>query len=235
MRTKPYTIFGILLIVAITIFGFQIGIAVKKGREFDRYLTVRGLAEKEVKATSAIWPLRFSVYAEKLPQLKQEIEKKRLIVQNYLTGLGLDGRNISYGLPIVADKEETRIKEVKTDLPRYCAIITLVVRSNDVDLVKKAIQGADALLEQGISISNNEYGEQIQFQYDKLNEVKPELIKEATAGARAAAEKFAQDSQAKVGSIRRAVQGAVEIHDKDVATPEFKILRVVTTVDFFLN
>jgi len=61
------------------------------------------------------------------------------------------------------------------------------------------------------------------------------MIAEATANARAAAEKFAQDSRAQVGAMRRATQGALEIYDRDIATPEKKILRVVTTVDFFLE
>ena len=48
-------------------------------------------------------------------------------------------------------------------------------------------------------------------------------------------EKFAEDSKSKVGRIRRATQGTVEIQDRDVASPEKKIIRVVTTVDFFLE
>lgn len=68
-----------------------------------------------------------------------------------------------------------------------------------------------------------------------MNDLKPDMIREATAAARAAAETFARDSRARVGAIRRATQGAVEIEDLDVATPEMKVLRVVTTVDFFLD
>jgi uncharacterized protein len=68
-----------------------------------------------------------------------------------------------------------------------------------------------------------------------FGEVKPAMIVEATANARAAAEKFALDSNSQVGRIRRASQGAVDIRDRDAASPELKILRVVTTVDFFLR
>ena len=61
------------------------------------------------------------------------------------------------------------------------------------------------------------------------------MIREATSNARAAAEKFAQDSKAQVGAIRRATQGQFEIEDRDVATPEQKRVRVVTTVEFFIQ
>lgn len=68
-----------------------------------------------------------------------------------------------------------------------------------------------------------------------MNDLKPDMIRKATAAARAAAETFAHDSKARVGAIRRATQGAAEIEDLDLATPEMKVLWVVTTVDFFLD
>jgi len=235
ITTRSFAVLGFLLAVGLAIFGVQIGQAVKKGREFDRYLTVRGLSEREVKATLAIWPIRFAVYADDLPQLKQSIEKTKSVVQNFLAEQGITAESVSYGLPAVSDKEEERSREDQNPLPRYKAVITLVVRSAKVDIVKQAIQHADSLLEKGITLVSNEYGDHTQFLFDGVNEVKPDMIKEATANARASAEKFAQDSKAKVGAIRRATQGVLEIDDRDVATPEIKIIRVVTTVDFFLE
>lgn len=235
ITTRSFAVLGILLAAGLAIFGVQVGQAVKKGREFDRYLTVRGLSEREVKATLAIWPIRFAVYAEDLPQLKQSIEQTKSVVQNYLAEQGIAVESISQGLPVISDKSEEHSSEEKNTLPRYKAITTLVVRSNKVDVVKQAIQRADGLLEKGITLVSNEYGDRTQFLFDGVNEVKPDMIKEATANARVAAEKFAQDSKAKVGAIRRAYQGVLEIDDRDVATPEIKVLRVVTTVDFFFE
>ena len=85
ITTRSFAVLGFLLAVGLAIFGVQIGQAVKKGREFDRYLTVRGLAEREAKATLAIWPIRFAVYADDLPQLKQSIEKTKAVVQSFLS------------------------------------------------------------------------------------------------------------------------------------------------------
>lgn len=234
ITTRSFAVLGFLLAAGLAIFGVQIGHAVKKGREFDRFLSVRGLSEREVKATLAIWPIRFAVYAEDLPQLKQSIERTKTVVQNFLAEQGITPNEISYGLPAVSDKDEERHDE-KYVLPRYRAVTTLVVRSPKVDIVKQAIQHADSLLEKGITLVSNEYGDHTQFLFDGVNEAKPDMIKEATANARASAEKFAQDSKAKVGSIRRATQGVLEIEDRDVATPEIKTLRVVTTVDFFIE
>ena len=259
---RSFLVLGLSLVVGLTIFGVQIRHAVRAGREFDRFLEVKGLSEREVKATLAIWPIRFSVTAEDLGALKAAMETKRALVVAFLQDKGIDSKEITQGLPVVSDREDERIQmrlsmlqaklgapagndreeqgtEAKTpSLPRYRGVVTLVVRSASVDVVKKAIQGADALLEKGVTLVGNESGdriERIEFIYNAVNDIKPDMIKEATANARAAAEKFAQDSKSKVGRIRRATQGALEIEDRDAASPERKLLRVVTTVDFFLE
>jgi uncharacterized protein len=232
---RSFLVLGLSLVVGLTIFGVQIGRAVKMGREFDRYLAVKGLSEREVKATLVIWPIRFSVTAEDLGALKTAMETNRAVVLSFLQEAGIDSKEITHGLPIVSDREDERIQANRPSLARYRGVVTLVVRSSNVDVVKKAIQRADALLEKGVTLAGNEAGERIEFIFNAVNEIKPDMIKEATANARAAAEKFAQDSKSKVGRIRKATQGALEIEDRDVASPERKILRVVTTVDFFLE
>jgi len=235
---RSFLVLGLSLVVGLAIFGVQIGRAVRTGREFDRYLAVKGLSEREVKATLAIWPIRFSVTAEDLGALKAAMETKRALVVSFLQDRGIDSKEITQGLPVVSDREDGRIQANRPSLARYRGVVTLVVRSPNVDVVKKAIQGADALLEKGVTLVGNESGDRmdrIEFIFDAVNDIKPDMIKEATANARAAAEKFAQDSKSKVGRIRRATQGALEIEDRDAASPERKVLRVVTTVDFFLE
>ena len=234
ITTRSFLALGLSLIVGLAIFGAQIGRAVRTGREFDRYLSVKGLAEREMKATLVIWPIRFSVLADDLGALKAGMEKNRALVLAYLQQNGIDPKEITQGLPEVNDREDEKIHANRPALPRYQGIVTLAVRSTEVDVVKKAILGADALLAQGVALIGNQSG-QVQFLFTALNDIKPGMIKEATANARASAEKFAQDSQSKVGRIRKATQGVIEIEDRDLASPERKIIRVVTSIDFFLE
>jgi hypothetical protein len=235
ITNRSFLALGLSLVFGLAIFGFQIGRAVRTGREFDRYLTVKGLSEREAKANLAIWPIRFSVAAEDLGTLKGAMEKNRAVVLSFLQANGIDPREITQGLPIVSDREDERIQANRPALPRFRGIVTLVVRSSNVDVVKKAIQGADTLLEKGVTPVDDEAGNRIEFIFTAVNAIKPDMIKEATANARAAAEKFAQDSKSKVGRIRKASQGVLEIEDRDAASPEWKVLRVVTTIDFFLE
>jgi len=235
ISTRSVVILGLSLIIGLGLFGFQVVRAVKKGREFDRYLTVRGLSEREVKATLAIWPIRFSVNADDLLKLKSAMERDRGLVMAFLQDSGINSKDVTLGLPTISDRLEERTDDKKPVLSRYKGVVTIVVRSTDVDVVKKAIQQVETLLDKGVALTGNEYGEQPEFLFTEINQIKPDMIHEATANARASAEKFAQDSKTKVGAIRRATQGAVEIEDRDKASPEKKIIRVVTTVDFFVE
>jgi hypothetical protein len=232
ITTRSFLILGLSLIIGLAIFGIEIGHAVKTGREFDRCLTVKGLSEREAKANLAIWPLRFSVSADDLAGLKSAMESNSVLVLGYLTASGIDPKEITQGLPEITDREDERIQLNRPALSRYKAVATLVVRSPSVDVVKKAIQGVDTLLEKGVTLDGSQ---QTEFTFNALNDVKPDMIREATANARASAEKFAQDSHSKVGRIRKATQGILEIENRDAASPEWKTLRIVTTVDFFLE
>lgn len=235
IKTRAFLILGLCLAAGLAIFGFQVGRAVKVGREFDRYLTVRGLSEVEVKANLAIWSLKFSVQANELGELKQEMEKARTKVRLFLLASGIAETEINAGLPVIDDRELTKNGSAHADIARYVAKLTIVVRSTNVDTIKMAMQQVDKLLEQGVALAMEEYGEKAQFFFTNINEVKPDMIREATANARASAEKFAQDSHSSVGKIRKATQGVLEIDQRDDASPERKILRVVTTVEFFLD
>jgi uncharacterized protein len=207
ITVRAFVVLGLSLVLGLAVFGFQIRRAVKAGREFDRYVAVKGLSEREAKATLAIWPLRFTVAAEDLGALESAMESSRALVMGFLKTNGIDSKEITQGLPEVSDREDERIQSNRPNLPRYRGVVTLVVRSVNVDVVKKAIQNADSLLQEGISLVGNDSGDRIQFLFNAVNQIKPDMIREATANARAAAEKFAQDSRSKVGSIRKADQG----------------------------
>jgi len=235
VTVRSFVVLGVSLVLGLAIFGVQIGRAVKAGRAFDRYVAVKGLSEREAKATLAIWPLRFTVTANNLIALESAMESNRFLVQGYLQSNGIDAKEISQGLPEVSDREDERIQSNRPGLSRYRGVVTLVVRSTNVDVIKRDAQNAGALFENGVALLGDESGDRIQFIFDAVNQIKPDMIREATANARAAAERFAQDSQSKVGPIRRADQGVLEIEDRDAASPEWKTLRVVTTVDFFLE
>ena len=73
------------------------------------------------------------------------------------------------------------------------------------------------------------------YEYTDLNSIKPEMIAEATANARQAADKFASDSDSKLGKIKTASQGQFSIEDRDQYTPNIKTVRIVTYITYYLE
>ena len=92
-----------------------------------------------------------------------------------------------------------------------------------------------SLVEKGVAIVSGDYQYNTQFLFTKLNELKPEMIAEATQNARVAAAKFAKDSDSKLGKISSAYQGQFSIEDRDANTPYLKHVRVVTSVVYYLK
>jgi hypothetical protein len=109
----------------------------------------------------------------------------------------------------------------------------VTLRTGRVDTVKAALERSGELVKQGVAIVHN-YEARTNYLFTQLDEIKPEMIAVATKDARHAAEQFASDSGSQVGAIRHAQQGYFTVEDRDPFSPEFKKVRVVTTVEFFL-
>ena len=108
------------------------------------------------------------------------------------------------------------------------------VYSSRVSLIRKAMGVLSELGKVGIAFTQG-YQNQIEYLFNGLNAVKPEMIQEATANAREVAVKFAQDSNSKLGKIKRASQGQFSINSRDKNNPHIKKIRVVSTVEYYLS
>ena len=78
-----------------------------------------------------------------------------------------------------------------------------------------------------------------QYIFDKLNEIKPDMLREATANARIAADEFAKNAGVKVASIQTARQGGFSIRDANnhetQTNEQRKLVRVVSSITFYLQ
>ena len=61
------------------------------------------------------------------------------------------------------------------------------------------------------------------------------MLAEAIKNARTSADQFAAESGTSIGGISRGNQGVFDITEKDPASPEFKKIRVVSTLRFLLK
>lgn len=225
------SILSIGLVVAALLFSH----ALLEFKRQDRYVTVKGLAEREVAANLAIWPITFSVNGDELGQLQSEIEQASNSVIAFLQQHSFDDDELTRSPPKITDFYSQTYGNQRPP-QRFQALRTITVQTDDVAAVRAAQEAASDLLGAGIVLAQDyEYGSGAQFLFTGLNTIKPEMIAEATASAREAARQFASDSDSTVDGIRNANQGLFTINERDSNSPDVKIVRVVSTVQFYLG
>ncbi len=232
--TKSAAILGSFIAVGLFLGGLSIGVSFYKAKTADRFVTVKGLAEHEVDADLAIWPITFRVTDNDLNALQKRIEQQRTIIADFLLNAGFKEDELSYAAPRIRDVEADNYSN-RTVRFRYIAETVVTARSTDVQLVKKTMEKSGELVGKGVVLAEDSWQNPTEFLFTALNEIKPAMIEEATKNARKAVEKFAQDSGSKVGKIRNSSQGLFTITDRDRNSPERKKVRVVTTIQYYLD
>lgn len=212
--------------------GYLLGDGLTRARHADRSVTVRGLAEKEVTADLATWTLSYSSSAHDLSTAQAEIDRDTAAIRAFFSELGFpedalqpSGVNVS--------------QFAQNGVSNYTVRQRMTLRSNDIERAQRAVRQQFDLVRRGVVLED---GSGMSYSFTKLNDIKPQMVAEATRDARAAAEQFAKDSGADVGSIKQATQGYFSIQARDgdgggwgVSDTPFKKVRVVTTVDFYLT
>ena len=231
-----HAVSGIAIGIGIVVAGMSLSHALFEVRASQRYVTVKGLAEREVDADLVVWPLAFEVMSNDLNDLQAQVEAKRRTVRQFLAEAGFDEGEMSHTTPRIRDTQsEVMYGQATPPKFRYIAQATVTLRTNKVPVAKAANEKAGDLIGKGIVLVGENYGRTTEYLFTGLNDIKPAMIEEATTNARKAAEQFAKDSGSKVGKIRSASQGLFSITDRDMNSPDRKNVRVVTTVEYYLN
>ncbi len=239
-------ILGISLLLGLSLLGYFIFKGLKTFSDKDRVVTVKGLAEMNMKATSATIALNFSLSSDDLQDVIRQTESKKNAIVDYLVKVGYSKNNISVNNIDVTDRQkyyETQWEngqQVQVKIDRYTITQSLSVQSKDVETTEnKASQIKLDLVSK--DLTSNIY---TNYSFPELNSIKPQLIAESTKNARVAGEQFANDSQAELGKIKTASQGQISIvgnyyYDEEATEkpeePYIQKARVVSTIVFFLE
>ena len=234
-----------IVAVGIAVGGALIGNGFARAKSADRYVTVKGVTEREVRADLAIWPMHVVAADNDLNLAHSKLVKSIAGVRQFLASQGLDTTKIELTGFSVSDAQTAEYGGEQRRGSRFILKQSVILRSSDVDKVLAASQRVGELANIGVSLSSGgEYGPGgggPTFIFSGLNALKPPMIAEATARAREAADQFARDSHSSLGGIRQANQGVFEILPRDEApgitegSQVSKRVRVVSTVDYFLK
>ena len=234
-RQSGAFVLGVFILLGMLGLGYLLGNAAIQFKEYERSVRVKGLSEREYLADIVIWPIQFAVASNNLDDLYDSIDKNSQTIISFLESKGLGSDEISNNLPAITDKSAQHYGNQARALFRYTGSQTITVYSDDIKKVRVLMTQLSDLGKEGIVFNTENYQAPIEYLFTRLNEVKPEMIEEATRKAREVAEKFAADSQSSLGKIKRASQGQFSINARDNNNPHIKKVRVVSTVEYYLS
>jgi uncharacterized protein len=230
-----------ILAIGVALAGWWVGSGFAAGRAADRYVTVKGVAEREVEADLALWPMQFVVADDDLSRAQARMQETSRRVRDFLVQNGFEPDEMALQDLSVTDTQANRYGGQPATF-RFIVSQTLMVRTDRPQVLFDASQKVGELIEAGVVLSSDgPWAGGPTYLFTQLNDLKPAMIAAATANARAAAEQFAQDSGSPLGPIRRANQGLFVILPRDQAAgvqeerQRAKVVRVVTTVEYLLE
>jgi hypothetical protein len=213
--------------------GYFVGQGISEKGAGRRIISVKGLSEREVPASVATWTIGYSATGNDLGEINKKLADSTKAVVAFLKDAGFGETDMAVQPPSLHD---TSMDEREKDSPpppeRYRADQAVLLRTSKVDAIKPALASASNLMVSGVLLSGKSEPNYI---FNQVNEIKPAMIQEATKNARIAAEQFSRDSQTTLGKLRNATQGWFQVENRDAATPERKIVRVVVDVEYEIN
>jgi hypothetical protein len=213
--------------------GFFVGEGISGRNSVQRVISVKGLSEREVPASIATWDVGYNTSGNDLDTINKQLASDTQEVVAFLKAAGFDEKEMAVQPPDLTDNLlEKRDKDAPVPPERYSASQSVFLRTAKVDLIKPVLASASGLMTKGVHLSG---GSAPNYIFNQVNEIKPGMIEEATKNARIAADQFARDSQTTLGKLRTATQGWFQVENRDDATPERKVVRIVVDVQYELK
>lgn len=221
---------SLILALGLCLGAYFIAQSIYHFKNFDRFVEVKGLAEKEVLSDLGVWQINYALTGNDIKDLYQQMNQNQQIVTQFLTQKGFSADEISAKNANVTDNWANQYSQPNEKLPHYQLSAGVIVSSHNVDLIQKSNDQINQLIDQNIAFSYN----QIQYFFNGLNDIKSEMLNEATSNAKSTAATFATQSQSQIAGIKYANQGVFSINDLE-SNPIRKKVRVVVSVQYFLE
>ena len=246
-------ILGLLAGAGAALGGFFVGQGLYRGRRAERYVSVKGLAEREVKADLAIWTLSFSTSGADITAVSTASEHDRDLVRAFIAKSGFIDREIE-PLPTRINDQFAKVNDQFANrmtppnleaVRRYTITAGFEIRTTKVDAVREASQMTGELIRQGVVLDGRAVENRVAnpaYVFTRLGDLRPTMLAQATKSAHALAQQFAADSKSHLGAIRRASQGVFEVMSRDAEAPHLtderasieKKVRLVSTIEYYL-
>lgn len=171
-------------------------------------ITVTGSAKKQITSDLAVWRGSFYQESNQLPlaysNLKQDLNKvKAYLVQKGISEESIVVSSISTMPQYIYNANGTSTGQIAS----YRLSQNVEIKSADVNKISAIARESTEMIEQGVVFES----QAPQYFYTKLNDLKINMLAEATKDAKQRAEKMASATGSKIGSLRSAKMGVFQI------------------------
>jgi hypothetical protein len=206
---KSMAALGIFLAIGMSAAAFILGVQGKRAMTGQQSITVKGLAEKPIKADSAEWELSIGVTQPTQAAALDSLAIEREAVEAFLLAQGLDAKTWRADIATLNPHyDEVFIKEVPRQVQNgFDAYQTIRVVTKDLNKITKANKALLQLRAENHPVTARAPS----YLVSDLENIKMSLIAAATKNARSRATEFVKQDGVKVGVMKSASQGAFYI------------------------
>jgi len=236
---------AILIALGLAAGGWFIGDGFARAKMAERYVTVRGLVARDVRADIAVWDISYTATNNDVTQANSAIDQDAKLVIGFAHQHGFTDADIQPIATRVTDQSQFGGNQ-NQGAGRYLVKGGIEIRSKDVNRVQQTSQLTGELIQQGVvlNLDSDSGAANPAYYFTQLDAIRPSMLADSTRSARAVAQQFANDSNSKLGAIRRANQGVFEILPRDSSGSQDafqeprsidKTIRLVSTIDYYLE
>ena len=240
-RGVAMLLLGICLALGFTVGMQSVSRALVRMRQANT-IRVKGYAEQEITSDLAAWSCRITARAGDLTEAYKQLEQARNAAADYLQKHEVAKADIEF-LPVdtsIAYARDEKGKKTNA-IELYTLTQKVRVSTRNVEVVSRVSKQVTELIKQGIEVESFSPS----YLVSNVNEIKLDLLAEATANARVRADILAEKSDGRVGSLCSASQGVFQItppHSTEVSSygrydtsTIAKKIRAVVTLQFAIE
>ena len=207
---------GTFFIAIAIIIGLWIaGTAYKYKFKSQENISVTGMAEKDFTSDLIVWSGFFSRSGIDLKAAYAVLKQDEATIKSYLNSKGISDSSIVFASITTNKDYQSQYNADGVEVGRIFTGYTLMgsvrVESGDIVRVEKLSREITELLEKGIELNSNAP----EYYYTKLNELKIDLLAQASADAKTRAQTIAQNSGGSLGDLKKANMGVFQITGKN--------------------
>jgi uncharacterized protein len=233
---------GASLAIGLIISTFVIARTVERIKIQNQRIQIKGFAEQKIASDLAVWQSRITTRSQDLVTAYNKLKQDSQKVLAYLEQKGIDRKDMEVSSVSTIIQYQLTPDGIATNIiDGYVLDQNISITSPSVSQISKLANESTSLIEEGIEFASYTP----QYYYTKLDDLKIQLLGEATKNARMRAEALAKNSGSEVGTLKYASQGVFQItpvHSTDVSDYGIydtstidKSIKAVVTVEYSIE